>query len=93
MLKHDISDSQGDEKQNSTSKVLDAELASNSNALGSLADLLDQKGNDIDLLQSIESLVEVWRAVSRRALTVAVRPEAPEITINLHRVENGYELD
>lgn len=90
MLKHDISDSQGDEKQNNGSKVLDTELASNSNALGSLADLLDQKGNDIDLLQSIESLVEVWRAVSRRALTVAIYPAAPDFTINLHKVEDGY---
>ena len=51
---------------------------------------LDLKGNDIDLLQSMDSIVEVWRTISQRALTVAVHPVT---TISLARLsDGGYEV-
>lgn len=33
------------------------------------SDSHEQRGNEIELLQSMENLVEVWRVISRRALT------------------------
>ena len=31
--------------------------------------LMEQKGKDIELLQSMDSLIDVWRTIAQRALT------------------------
>ncbi len=60
-----------------------------------LQDLLEQKGNDIELLQSMDSLVDIWRTIGKRALTVAINQENESFILTLKptEIDGNYELE